>query len=232
MRRSLFLALLLVVPAVSGPSAASATPERSGDPASYVNPFVGTKEADGGNGAGDTFPGADVPFGMVQWSPDMPLQPKPPAGAGRYSGDYRDGGYAWEENRLRGFSLTHFSGADCGGAAGDIPFIPYAGKITTSPAADQEHYFSTFSHANETASPGYYKVKSDSGVTTELTATQRSGLGRFTFPQGGDATLLVDAADSMMGSNGAAITVDPATRTIDGPDRRLHPGGPRQDDRR
>jgi predicted alpha-1,2-mannosidase len=204
---------------LGGAPLASAEPDHARDLAAYVNPFVGAKageQADSNTYDGDTFPGADVPFGMVQWSPDTPLQPKPPAGDGRYFARDRDGGYAWEENRLRGFSLTHFNGAGCGGAAGDIPFLPYVGKVTTSPAATQEHYFPTFSHANETASPGYYRVTTDSGITTELTTTQRSGLGRFTFPPGSDATLLVDVADSAMGSDDASVTVDPATRTISG----------------
>src|SRR5215211_5216596 len=73
------------------------------DPAQYVNPFVGTKpggpDFGHGGGAGDTFPGADAPFGMVQWSPDTVT--------------YQHGGYFYDDNRIRGFSLTHLSGAGC-----------------------------------------------------------------------------------------------------------------------
>ncbi|MEV5721658.1 GH92 family glycosyl hydrolase [Amycolatopsis mediterranei] len=208
----------LIVPLVTAVAPAAAEPQNR-DFAAYVNPFAGAKAGDTpetNTYAGDTFPGADVPFGMVQWSPDTPLQPKPPAGQGRYYARDRDGGYAWEENRLRGFSLTHFNGAGCGGAAGDVPFLPIAGALTTSPAVDATKYFPTFSHANESASPGYYKVTTDSGVTTELTATQRSGLGRFTFPKDAPATLLIDVAQSAMGSDDAAVTVDPARRTVEG----------------
>ncbi|WP_326955910.1 GH92 family glycosyl hydrolase [Amycolatopsis sp. NBC_01286] len=218
MRRVVTAALVVpLITAVATP--AYAEPDHAKDLAAYVNPFVGAKAGDTpetNTYAGDTFPGADVPFGMVQWSPDTPLQPKPPAGQGRYYARDRDGGYAWEENKLRGFSLTHFNGAGCGGAAGDIPFLPFAGNITTSPAVDATRYFPTFSHADESASPGYYKVTTGSGITTELTATQRSGLGRFTFPKNSPATLLIDVAQSAMGSDDASVTVDPATRTVEG----------------
>ncbi|WP_328646036.1 GH92 family glycosyl hydrolase [Amycolatopsis sp. NBC_00348] len=218
MRRVVTAALIVpLITAVATP--AYAEPDHAEDLAAYVNPFVGAKAGDTpetNTYAGDTFPGADVPFGMVQWSPDTPLQPKPPAGQGRYYARDRDGGYAWEENKLRGFSLTHFNGAGCGGAAGDIPFLPFAGTITTSPAVDATRYFPTFSHADESASPGYYKVTTGSGITTELTATQRSGLGRFTFPKNSPATLLIDVAQSAMGSDDASVTVDPATRTVEG----------------
>ena len=220
-RRSTAAALALIIPLglTTATTAAATEDNHAQDLAADVNPFVGAKAGDTpetNTYAGDTFPGADVPFGMVQWSPDTPLEPKPPTGQGRYYARDRDGGYAWEENQLRGFSLTHFNGAGCGGAAGDIPFLPFAGKLTTSPAVDATKYFPTFSHANEQASPGYYKVKTDSGITTELTATQRSGMARFTFPSTGDATLLIDAATSAMGSDDAAVTVDPATRTVSG----------------
>jgi predicted alpha-1,2-mannosidase len=209
---ALALSALAVVPA-------AADEDHGTDLAAYVNPFVGAaagQTPETNSYAGDTFPGADVPFGMVQWSPDNPLEPKAPDGVGRYYVRDRDSGYAWEENRLRGFSLTHFNGAGCGGAAGDLPFIPYAGAVTVSPAADQAHYYSTFQHTNESASPGYYKVTTDAGITTELTATPHSGMGRFSFPANGPATLLVDTADSAMGSDDAAVTVDAAKHTISG----------------
>ncbi|QUQ66266.1 GH92 family glycosyl hydrolase [Kutzneria sp. CA-103260] len=220
MRRSLGLVLPLALAAgVLAAVPASADSDHGTDLAAYVNPFVGAaagQDPESNGYAGDTFPGADVPFGMVQWSPDNPLEPKAPDGAGRYYVRDRDSGYAWEENRLRGFSLTHFNGAGCGGAAGDLPFIPYAGAVTVSPAADQAHYYSTFSHSNESASPGYYKVTTDAGITTELTATLHSGMGRFTFPANSPATLLVDTADSAMGSDDASVTVDAAKHTISG----------------
>ncbi|MDQ1656925.1 MAG: hypothetical protein QOD41_2008 [Cryptosporangiaceae bacterium] len=200
------------------PNPASAAPaEPSAAPASLVDVFVGTqagREADSNTYAGDTYPGASRPFGMVSWSPDTPLWTKADGGRG-YQRD-RDGGYAYEENTIRGFSLTHFNGAGCGGAAGDLPFLPYAGALAASPAVDSSPYYAHFSHANETASPGYYKVRTDDGITTELTATQRSGLGKIAYPAGKPATLLIDTAESAMGTDGAGVTIDPATRTVSG----------------
>ncbi len=109
-------------------------------------------------------------------------------------------------------------GTGCAGASGDIPFMPYAGEITTSPAEDTgaEIYGSTFSHDHERAQAGYYKVELDNGVVAELTSTLRTGLGRFTYPQGKPAVMLVRTAYSETGSTDAHIRIDPETRTISG----------------
>ncbi len=217
------LAASAAPPSLAAPAAAAPAPPAgtsaapNSKAADLVNVFVGTtagRAPDDNTYAGDTFPGADLPFGMLQWSPDTPLQPKSEGGRGYLR--YRDGGYAYEENRLRGFSLTHLSGAGCGGAAGDVPFLPYAGEVVGSPAADGSPYLAAFSHANESASPGYYRVRTDSGITSELTVTQRSGIGRFSYPAGKPATLLINVAESAMGSNDAAVTIDPGARTVSG----------------
>ncbi|GHO61671.1 alpha-1,2-mannosidase [Ktedonobacter sp. SOSP1-52] len=195
----ILLAEALFLPAVSA-KAASTNVERSyysssstTDLAKYVNPFTGTGVQPGAPyGGGDTFPGADVPFGMVQWSPDTAI--------------YNSGGYWYPDNRIKGFSLTHLNGAGCS-TYSDIPFMPYVGTVTTSPASNPSQYYSTFSHANETAYAGYYRVKLDNGVTTELTATQRSGAGRFTYPQGQPATMLVNVSGSINGVNDAQVDI-------------------------
>src|SRR6187551_1162630 len=127
-----------------GAHAQSASPRASTNYASLVNPFTGT------NSGGDTFPGADSPFGMVQWSPDTVND--------------MSGGYNYGDNRLRGFSLTHLSGAGCDGYE-DIPFVPYVGAVTNSPATDPSQYYLGFSHSNETAYAGYYKVALNNGIT-------------------------------------------------------------------
>ncbi len=163
------------------------------DLAQYVDPFTGTGVQPGAVfGGGDTFPGADAPFGMVQWSPDTAL--------------YNSGGYWYSDNRIKGFSLTHLNGAGCS-TYSDIPFMPYVGSVTDSPAMNPSLYYSTFSHSNETAYAGYYKVQLDNGVTSELTATQRSGAGRFTYPQGQTATMLVNASGSINGVNDAQVNI-------------------------
>ncbi|HEY0752631.1 MAG TPA: GH92 family glycosyl hydrolase [Ktedonobacteraceae bacterium] len=138
--------------------------------ASLVNPFVGTAVQRGAPfGGGYTFPGATVPFGMVQWSPDTLTNPP--------------GGYAFSDTSIKGFSLTHLNGAGCS-AFQDIPFLPYVGTLSSSPELHPTQYMATFSHADETAYAGYYRVKLQNRVTTELTATQRSGAARFTYPAG------------------------------------------------
>ena len=127
------------------------------DPVSLVNPFIGTANGD------NTFPGADVPFGMVQWSPDTTDRPD-------------GGGYLYRSGSIIGYSLTHLSGPGCA-AEGDVPVLPTAGVIGTDPAAATEPLI----HNDETAAPGYYQL--DAGdVNTQLTTTTRSGMASFTFP--------------------------------------------------
>ncbi|MBW4716515.1 GH92 family glycosyl hydrolase [Saccharothrix sp. SC076] len=183
----------LVAVALVQPVAAQAQPD---DPARWVNPFVGTQpggpDHGTGGGAGNTFPGADVPFGMVQWSPDTVTR--------------QHGGYHYPDNRIKGFSLTHLSGAGCS-TYQDIPITPFAGEVTTSPAADPNRYVSTFSHANETAAPGHYGVTLDSGTRVDLTVTQRTGVGRFAYPGGSTSTLLVNTSGSIAGADDAEITI-------------------------
>lgn len=193
--RALALAAALVVTSVVMPGIhASAAPDQ--DLAKWVNPFVGTRpggpDLGTGGGAGNTFPGAVVPFGMVQWSPDTVRR--------------QPGGYFYDDDQFRGFSLTHLSGAGCD-TYQDIPFIPFAGEVSTSPAIDPARYYLPFSHANEQASPGRYQVTLDSGVKVELSATQRTGAGRFTYPAGTGATLLINAAGSVMGTDDAQVDI-------------------------
>ena len=178
--------------------------EMVSDPAAYVDPFIGT--ANGGN----TFPGAVLPFGMVQFSPETTL--------GDATRRPAPGGYQYDAATIRGFSLTHLSGTGCRGASGDVPFLPYAGEVTSSPSADSQDriFASRFSHANERAEAGYYQVRFGNGVNTELTASLRSGSARFTFPAGGPAKVLVRVSDSEIGSGDAFVEVDPGTQSVTG----------------
>src|SRR5215831_4569358 len=162
------------------------------DPAALVNPLIGTT-----NGGND-YPGATLPLGMVAWSPEEPSN-RPRRQVQGVPGSMRDdpgrpaapGGYEYSSNRISGFSLTHLMGTGCAGASGDIPFMPFTGEITSSPADDlrAEIYGSTFSHDDETAQAGYYKVKLQNGATAELTTTLRTGSGRFTYPDGKPAVM-------------------------------------------
>lgn len=189
------------------------------DPAALVNPLIGTT-----NGGND-YPGATLPLGMLAWSPEEPRS-QPRRQVQGVPGSMHDdrgrpaapGGYEYSSNRISGLSLTHLMGTGCAGASGDIPFMPYAGEITSSPAEDAsaETYGSTFSHENETARAGSYKVVLDNGITAELTATLRTGSGRFTYPQGKPAVMLIRTAYSETGSTDAHIHIDARTRTISG----------------
>ena len=174
------------------------------DPTSLVNPFIGT--AHGGN----TFPGATMPFGMVQFSPEAsPIRVDRPIAA--------PGGYEDRATKLRGFSLTNVEGWGCGGGSGDIPLMPIAEAVTQSPSSDfRTSYNSSFTHADESAHPGYYRVTLGSGITVELTASTRTGAATFHYPANKPATLLVRTSDSEAGSSDAQTTIDAAHRLITG----------------
>ncbi|KOV69225.1 GH92 family glycosyl hydrolase [Streptomyces sp. MMG1121] len=203
---SLLLAALLATSGAATPALAAspASPGLVKDPTPYVDPLIGTR-----NG-GNVFPGAVVPFGMLSWSPENTR--------GDATRTAAPGGYQYDATRIRGFSLTHMSGTGCAGGSGDIPFFPYAGEVTSSPASDTRDavYASDFGHTDETAEPGHYRVGLASGVTADLTATARTGSARFTFPSGKPASLLVRTAGSELGSQDSAVTIDPATRTVSG----------------
>ncbi len=177
-------AALLAVAGFSPAAAAASKPALVTSPASLVNPFIGTSHA------ADDFPGADAPFGMVQWSPDTPSRPD-------------GGGYEYNDSSITGFSLTHIAGPGCG-AAGDIPVLPTVGAVNTG-ATD------AFSHTNESATPGSYAVTLGNGVKTELTATTRSGMARFTFPTTSQANLIFKLTKSQNGASSTQFNVVSST---------------------
>ncbi|MFD5429474.1 GH92 family glycosyl hydrolase [Streptomyces sp. NPDC127084] len=190
--------------AASAPAASRSAAEVR-HPAAYVDPFIGTARN------GTTWPGATLPFGMIAWSPTSTKGDQTSTGAAN--------GYQYDVTRVRGFSLTHLNGAGCNpGAAGDVPIMPYTEEITTSPSADSTDriYASDFSHTQEEARPGRYKVTLASGVTTDLAVTQRAGIGEFTFPEGSPAKLLFRTSNSLNGSEDADIRIDAARREVTG----------------
>jgi predicted alpha-1,2-mannosidase len=171
-----------------------------------VNPLIGS------TASGDTFPGATLPFGMLQFSPVT-------ATGNLYSVAGASGTYSYTNTKVRGFSLTHLNGTGCAGLDSDIPILPYTADVTTSPSTDTKDatYASTFSHANETAQAGYYKVGLDNGATVELTATKRTGAARLGFPAGKPANVLFRVSNSGVGSGSPTnVTVDPATGSVSG----------------
>ena len=161
--RKLLLALLLLS-AYTGQA-------QTNDYTQYADPMVGT------GGHGHTFPGAVMPFGMVQLSPDT-----------RLSGWDGCSGYHYSDHKIYGFSHTHLSGTGCSDD-GDVMMMPTCGR----PRFNHSSYASTFSHSNEKASPGYYAVKLDKyGIKAELTVTERSGLHKYVFPKSSSANVILD----------------------------------------
>ena len=148
--------------------AEAAAPHVVTDPGALVNPLIGT------SGAVNAFPGPDMPNGMIQWGPDT----TPDRAQG--------GGYEYKSTKISGYSLTHVSGPGCD-VAGDLPILPLTGALT----GNLSDTTATFSHADEQTGIGYYGLTDASGVRTELTDTTRAGLGRFTFPAGAQADLLL-----------------------------------------
>lgn len=173
MNARLALPSFVLFTSLASPRAGSAL-----NPLDHVDPFLGTA------GHGHTFPGATLPFGAVQLSPDT-----------RLTGWDGCSGYHDSDSRIFGFSHTHLSGT---GARdyGDILLMPGRGAIRWTSGYDDSTtagYGSRFRKETEEASPGYYAVTlDDSGVAAELTATLRTGVHRYTFPASDSAFVLVD----------------------------------------
>ncbi|QDK80255.1 glycoside hydrolase family 92 protein [Spirosoma sp. KCTC 42546] len=155
----------------------------------YVQPLIGTEKM------GHTFPGATVPFGSVQLSPDSDTLSY--EFNGKYNGDvYRYcAGYKYEDKTIVGFSHTHFSGTGHSDL-GDFLIMPTQGALQLNPGVASNPkggYRSAFSHANEVAEAGYYKVKlDDDAITAELTASSRVGFHQYTFPKSDQSHIILD----------------------------------------
>lgn len=168
MRPKAYLALLLA----SAMTVSCVHDVENEDLTRYVNPFIGTDYT------GNTYPGATVPFGMVQLSPDNGCP-----------GWHRISGYYYPDSTIAGFSHTHLTGTGAGDLY-DIMYMP-----VTNPYREAKDsilgIYSMFDHADETATAGYYKVKlKDYGITVELTATERCGVQRYTFPEASSSVFL------------------------------------------
>jgi predicted alpha-1,2-mannosidase len=149
----------------------------------HVDPMIGS------GGHGHVFVGANVPYGAVQVGP-----------SGFYKGWDWCSGYNYRDSMIIGFPQLHLSGTGIGDL-GDILIMPYMGGVKLQKGVETERYSgyaSKFSHRNETARPGYYKVKlDDHGIDVELTASERVAFHRYTFPQGGDARVIIDLMDGI-----------------------------------
>ena len=177
-----------------------------------VNVFIGT------GGHGHTFPGATLPHGMVQLSPDT-----------RLFGWDACSGYYYDDTSIMGFTHTHLSGTGIGDY-GDILFMPVVGEkplIAGTAENPDEGYRSRFSHEQESARPGYYQVLlQDDSINVELTATLRAGLHRYTYPKASDARLIVDMEPTIHGHQHPVLYGGPGGHHL-APDRqpdRTDPG--------
>jgi predicted alpha-1,2-mannosidase len=167
--RTLLPCLSILLLACMAPSRAFS--QANSSPYDWVDPFIGTA-ADG-----NTFPGATVPFGMIQWSPDT----RP------------DGWYHYGDKTIRGLSLTHISGAGCP-IYGDVPILPWTREVKESD--DPSQFSSAYAHEKESAHPGFYEVQFDDGAKAELTVAQRAGIAKFEFPSGTSRIVIFNAAGS------------------------------------
>jgi predicted alpha-1,2-mannosidase len=145
-------------------------------PADMVNPLIGTGKGPGGGI--NLFPGPSMPFGMVQLSPDT---------------ESRGYGYHYFQPDIQGFSMTHMSGPGCDNE-GDVFFTATTGAVHTQ----IKNFQSSYSHAMETARPGYYQVQlSRWGINAQLTATTHCGMAKFTFPAGKQANILIPISHTL-----------------------------------
>jgi predicted alpha-1,2-mannosidase len=155
----------------------------------YVKPIIGTSKM------GHTYPGATVPFGSVQLSPETDTLSYEVNG--KYNGDVYKycAGYKYEDKTITGFSHTHFSGTGHSDL-GDFLIMPTQGKLQLNPGTASNPkggYRSAFSHTNEVAEAGYYKVKlDDDNITAELTSTTRVGMHQYTFPKSDQSHIILD----------------------------------------
>lgn len=168
----------------------------------YVNPLIGTSKM------GHTFPGATVPFGMVQLSPDTDTIPY--AVDGKYNPDVYKycAGYQYEDPTIVGFSHTHFSGTGHSDL-GDILIMPTSGKLQLNPgvATDPKSGFrSAYNHQNEIAKPNYYSVQlDDHQIKAELTTTTRVGIHKYTFSDKDSAHIILDLVSGIYNYNGKNV---------------------------
>ena len=186
MKKLLYFTFILIL--------AGCGPKKATQFSALVNPFIGT------SGHGHTYPGATLPFGMVQLSPDTRK-------------DSWDGcsGYHYSDSSILGFSHTHLSGTGVGDY-GDIRLMPMTGSVKIRPGQAEipgSGYASRFSHEDEQATPGYYKVMLDDyKVTAELTATKRCGFHQYTFPASDHSIILIDLKESVVSEKNLELYIE------------------------
>ena len=196
MKKIILLAAVIILPMLSVQA------DQVSDKVSYVNPMIGTE------GMGHTFPGACAPFGIVQLSPDTDTIPHNINGV--YQGKVYEycAGYQHTDNTIVGFSHTHLSGTGHSDL-GDLLIMPQTGALQLNPGTKDDPdsgYRQRFSHDTEQASPGYYTVTlNDTGIKAELTATQRVGVHKYTYPKGSDQRIILDLLHGLYNYDGKVL---------------------------
>jgi predicted alpha-1,2-mannosidase len=196
MKKSILLITMMVLSCLAGKA------DQVDDKTSYVNPLIGTE------GMGHTFPGACAPFGIIQLSPDTDTIPHNINGV--YQGKVYEycAGYQHTDNTIVGFSHTHLSGTGHSDL-GDLLIMPQTGALQLNPGTKDDPdsgYRQRFSHDTEQASPGYYAVTlGDNGIQVQLTATQRVGIHKYTYPKGSDQRIILDLLHGIYNYDGKVL---------------------------
>lgn len=167
------------------------------DHTQYVNPFIGTQTDDTGALSGSTFPGACVPYGLIQLCPETEY----------YVTWDPCCGYDYNKDRIYGFTHTHLSGTGCTDLL-DVSLMPTVADITPEYLSGAD-YSQTFSHDKEGAEPGYYWVElKESGVKAELSATEHAGIHKYTFAEGQKGKIILDLAKMTYNGDDAYYVVE------------------------
>ena len=195
MKKTLAFAFLLL-------AALTVNAQTTKQPVDYVRPFIGT------GGMGHTFPGACVPFGAIQLSPETDTIPHNING--KYQGKVYEycAGYQYGDNTIVGFSHTHLSGTGHSDL-GDILVMPQTGRLQLNPGTKDNPdggYRQRFSHATEKATPGYYEVTlADNQVRARLTATPHVGVHEYTFPKDEAQRIIIDLTQGIYNYDGKVL---------------------------
>ncbi len=189
LKKLILVIITIIFVSCSNDSTSKETRTVTKDFAQYVNPMIGTSKM------GHVYPGATAPFGMVQLSPQTNFEVM--FKEGRYNSKTYEycAGYQYRDSTIIGFAHTNLSGTGHSDL-GDLLVMPTTGKLVLDPIETKDGekgFYSKFSHDNETAKAGYYKVDlEDYKIKAELTATERVGFHQYTFPKSSDAHILLD----------------------------------------
>lgn len=197
MNRLVVIALALGLP-LSSVSVTFASPQQQTTALTqFVNPFVGTDDSNApnpvpGGAGGSTYPGAVVPFGMVQFSPDTPTA--------------SPSGYRFSDTQIEEFSMTHFNGAGCANNE-DVGIMPIIGALGSSPGTSWTSY--SAAKSNESAAPGYYRttLSRNGSILAELSSATRTGMARFTYPSTTQASVLINVSRMATGNRNGSISI-------------------------